>query len=249
MSSKQIFVISVDDSGIFHTSNDFFVYAGLVFLSERSSNHFEKKYKSITDSIRKKRIYMKHKELKASNLKQVDRNRLVKLINKENDTFGIIVHNNRISNKHFLNQITRSKYKNYIFKIIIKNLLNELINDKKLDPYEPLKLIVYRDFDFDLDIKKSEYDKTNSLEQILKDDFCYGILSDSINKKKNNSKKSKQYKPILFNDFEIIINMVDSKTNFLIQGADFIANSIWRYANEKNFVQNKRDVNLILTVP
>lgn len=231
MKEEQIIYISLDDSGKLNSKEKYLVYAGLFFTDKKELEHFKALYKNIRNEIIKKDIYINIDELKGHTLKSKDRLRLLRFVHKYN-TAGLIVNNSEIQKQDILySKDAKGRYRDYVIKLLIKDIIISLIKNNKIDPNKPVALIINMD---------QESAKTNgkyTLSEGIYEELIKGIINYNYGFKTN---------PILFNKLVIKIYMQNSKDSIIIQASDIIANNIWRNAINGNKITN---INIIRFFP
>lgn len=125
----------------------------------------------------------------------------------------------------------KGRYRDYVIKLLIKDIIISLIKNNKIDPNKPVALIINMD---------QESAKTNgkyTLSEGIYEELIKGIINYNYGFKTN---------PILFNKLVIKIYMQNSKDSIIIQASDIIANNIWRNAINGNKITN---INIIRFFP
>ena len=219
MKNEQIIYISLDDSGKLNNNEKYLVYAGLFFTSKKELEKFKAIYKTIRNQIAKKKVYKNVDELKGFTLKNKDRLRLLRFIYKY-CLAGLIVDNSQITKQDILfSKDARGRYRDYVIKLLIKDIVIELINNKKINPYKPVVLIINMD---------QESAKTNGrykLDEGIYEELVKGIINFNYGFKTT---------PILFSSLVVKIYTQNSKDSIIIQASDIIANNIWRTLMSNN---------------
>ncbi len=213
MTNEQIIYISLDDSGKLNNNEKYLVYAGLFFTDKKELEKFKAIYKTIRNQISKKKQYKDIDELKGFTLESKDRLRLLRFIYKYS-TAGLIVDNSQITKQDILiSKDARGRYRDYIIKLLVKDIVIDLINNKKINPYQPVSLIINMD---------QESAKTNGryrLDEGIYEELVKGIINFNYGFKTT---------PILFSSLIVKIYTQNSKDSIIIQASDIIANNIWR---------------------
>lgn len=213
MEKEQLLYVSLDDSGKLNKKEKYLVYAGLFFTNKKELERFKAVYKSIRNNIAKKDIYQNIDELKGHTLESKDRLRLLRYIYKFN-TAGLIVDNSQITKKDILiSKNTKGRYRDYVIKLLIKDIIIHLIKEGKLNPHKKLTLIINMDQESSKTNGKYKLDE-GIYEELIKGIINYNYGFTSI--------------PILFNELTIKIYSQNSKDSIIIQASDLIANNIWR---------------------
>lgn len=213
MEKEQLLYVSLDDSGKLNKKEKYLVYAGLFFTNKKELERFKAVYKSIRNNIAKKDIYQNIDELKGHTLESKDRLRLLRYIYKFN-TAGLIVDNSQITKKDILiSKNVKGRYRDYVIKLLIKDIIIHLIKEGKLNPHKKLTLIINMDQESSKTNGKYKLDE-GIYEELIKGIINYNYGFTSI--------------PILFNELTIKIYSQNSKDSIIIQASDLIANNIWR---------------------
>lgn len=211
--NEQILYISLDDSGKLNYKERYLVYAGLFFTNKKELEKFKIQYKKIRDEIAKKECYKNIDELKGHTLKSKDRLRLLRFIYKYS-TAGLIVDNTLIAKQDILiSKDSKGRYRDYILKLLIKDIIIELIKENKINPYSPLILIV------NMDQETSKSNGRYKLSEGIYEELVKGIINYNYGFKTV---------PVLYNDLVIKIHSQNSKDSIIIQASDLVANNIWR---------------------
>lgn len=211
--TEQIVYISLDDSGKLNNNEKYLVYAGLFFTDKKELERFKAIYKKIRNEIAKKEEYSNVEELKGYTLKSKDRLRILRFVHKYS-TAGLIVNNSQIEKQDILySKDAKGRYRDYVIKLLIKEIIIDLITKKVIDPYRPVTLIVNMD---------QESAKTNGrykLDEGIYEELVKGIINFNYGFK---------IAPILFGGLNVNIYAQNSKDSIIIQASDIIANNIWR---------------------
>ena len=213
INKEQILYISLDDSGKLNNREKYLVYAGLFFTDKKELERFKALYKNIRNTISKKDIYKDVEELKGHTLQSKDRLRLLRFIHRYS-TAGLVVNNSQIQKQDILfSKNAKGRYRDYVIKLLIKDIIIDLITDKKIDPYKPVILIINMD---------QESAKTNGrykLDEGIYEELVKGIINYNYGFKTT---------PILFSNLSVKIYSQNSKDSIIIQASDIVANNIWR---------------------
>ena len=206
--------INIDDSGVLHSNERCCVYGGIVFTSKIDQENFGRKYKNILNKIKCKYCHSDiikcvHKcpEIKDTNIKMQHKRWIWNLIKKET-CFAVIIDNKKVNSSIMNNKDSRGRYRDYTQRRIIKNILDKLIKDEKINPNLPVKLIIRID---------QQATSTNTNREFIKDiekELTVGII---------NLEYNKIHKPILFSKLSINLMYVLSHKHIAIQASDFIA--------------------------
>ncbi|MDY2987982.1 MAG: DUF3800 domain-containing protein [Peptoniphilus sp.] len=229
---QEIFIF-VDDSGTLHknSNNDYFIYAGYLFLDKDKKEDAKRQYKSLNRRIANE--LQRNDELKGCNLTPKHKRALFNVMRNEY-SFHVAVKISNIYTYILENKKSIVRYKDYIIKRILKYSINELIKKEKINPYEDLKINI--GIDEQLTSTNGFYTLKDSVYEELKTgitNYDYGTF----------------HKPIVFGELEVCVYYCDSKSNYLIQASDILANRI--FVSYRDNRQNLRKINrhFILTLP
>ena len=214
MKNQELFIL-IDDSGKLNMNETSSIYGGLFFYSSNDYMNFINKYKSIIDSIKckycnknKENCNKKCIEIKGTTrIKNEHKRRIFNLLKQQNN-FGVFINNNKVYENIMNDKSARGRFTDYAQKRIIKEIVLYAINQKKIDVNKPLFLY----------IKTDEYTSKSNGYYNLKDSIYEELVNGIIN-----YDYSVTHKPILNNKLTIKYTMYDSKYNFGIQSADFMA--------------------------
>jgi len=206
--------INMDDSGILHLNDKCCIYGGIVFTSKIEQENFGRKYKSILNRIKCKYCPTNISkcshicpEIKDTNIKPQHKRRLWNLIKKET-CFAVIINNNKVNTSIMNNKNSRGRYRDYAQRIIIKRIIDNLIKNKKINPYLPIKLIIR------IDQQATSTDTNREFIKDIEKELKIGITNFEYNI---------THKPIIFSKLQIDLKYVLSHKHIPIQASDFIA--------------------------
>lgn len=213
---QQIY-INMDDSGVLHRNEEYCVYGGVVFVGKEAKDKFMRKYKSILNGIKcdycpsdKNKCHHKCPEIKHSNIRPYHKRRLYNLIKKE-ITYAVVITNAKVSNDIMNHKNSRGRFRDYSQRRIIKNVIQYLINQKQIDPYSPIELIIRID---------QQGTSTNTNRAFVYD--IYHELTDGI----YNASYDLVYPKIIYSKLSIDLTYVVSNNHVCIQASDLIAGKI-----------------------
>ncbi len=226
--TNPIIYLTIDDSGQLSKRDNIMTFGGLIFLDSLKINTFLNDYKNIINSLKRK--YPKYQELKHSNLKYKDTKKLINLINNYL-TFAVIIDNNKIYKSILKNPKSKGRYLDYAIKMIVKKIIKELINDNIINPYFNLIIKIY--------IDESTF-KSNGYYNLK--DSIYEELKNGMHNIKNNT----NFSNLIYGNLEVLINYVDSYSNYLIQASDIVAGFVRKSYIQKNNLDN---INYLIYLP
>ncbi|MER2111151.1 MAG: DUF3800 domain-containing protein [Solibacillus isronensis] len=222
--------IYIDDSGVFHKNNKYFVYAGYVFLSASEKEVAKRKYKKLVTQIKKAENI--EGELKGCNLPRKHKRALFNVF-KEYESFFVVVTNEDVRESIMEVPKSRHRFKDYVLKRIIKEKVKYFIRNNKIDPYKPLRINMC--VDQQLTASDGYYDlKSSIIEELVT-----GV---------SNFNYQMTFNPILFGGLEINLTFCDSSSNYLIQASDIFANRVHAslVLNKPDLRRKKNNTNLYL---
>lgn len=222
--------INLDDSGKLTRKEKVSVYAGLVFLSKKEKDKFITQYRKIINEIkcnycRKKECDKKCIEIKNTNIEPKHKRRIMNYI-KSYYTVALITNNDRVYDHIINNKASKGRYIDYTIRRLIKSVVEDLIKDKKIDPYKNVRLII------NIDEQSTKSNGYYNLKDGLTEELLHGI---------SNFNYDAVYKRILFKKLEIVLSYQDSGKSYLVQAADLLAGTVRRRTKEN--IETKRNIN------
>lgn len=223
--------IFIDDSGVFHSNHNFFVYAGFCFISDEDKLSAKKRYRSLNTKI--KNANSIEGELKASNIDRKHKNALFKVLRNE-ISFSVMVDLSRVQSHVMLNKKSRQRFKDYALKRVVKNLFKKLLNQGLIDKGENIELFV------NIDQQGFATNGLYGLGDGILEELKYGIT---------NFNYGTFYPPILEGEFKVHTKSCVSENDYLIQAADILANRIWASYEKRIFELRDIPNHTFLTLP
>jgi len=239
---EQTIYINIDDSGKLVNSEKVAIYGGLVFVSKKDKDKFITQYRSIIKNIKCK--YCKNNieicnsnycpEIKHNMLKPKHNRQLMNYIKKYCILCCII--DNKNINSHIKNDTaTRGRFLDFSLKLLIKETLKGLIEDKIINHNLSTRIVL------NIDEQTTKTNGYYNLKDAIIEEIKYGI---------HNYNYSITNTPILNNYLDVKICYQKSEKSYLIQAADLIAGTIRReflnniddrikFINKINFVNYK----------
>lgn len=216
---NQVIYINLDDSGKLTRKEKISVYGGIVFLSKDERDRFIVQYRSINKDIKckycnkqKDSCYKKCPEIKNTNIESSDKRRIMNYISKYY-TVALVVENDKVYDYVMNSKASRGRYIDYALRLLIKNIVEELIKIGKINPNTPLKIVL------NIDEQTTKSNGYYNLKDGIYEELIHGIYNYNYNKKFN---------PILNSSLELDISYQDSGRSYAVQGADLIAGTIRR---------------------
>lgn len=242
MGNNVTIYISLDDSGTLCKSESCVCFAGLVFLNIRAKDTFVRKYKKIYNRIKcsycndvKESCLNNCVEIKNYNIRPEDKRQFMNIISKE-ICYTVVIENNKIYNSILQDVDSRGRFTDYAKKRIIKQICSYLIDESLIDPSDNVYLVL--SFDESITRSNGYYALKDGLIEELKHgvyNFDYGTF----------------HKPILVNLVGINLTYFDSKKNYSVQAADFVAGTVRKefIIDNENYINNINFVNILLKLP
>lgn len=226
-----IFVYS-DESGVLDkVHNSTFVFGGLLFLSKEDKDIACRKYINAENVVRTSGKHCKTEEIKAATITPKEKGKLFRSLNGFYK-FGVVVNQARVRDSIMSNKKSKQRYLDYVFKIGVKRLLQQLISDGVIDPDTVENMYFF------VDEHTTATNGVYELRETLEEEFKYGI---------HNLNFSMFYPPLFPKMQAVHLQYCNSKTVTLIRAADIIANHLYHDALcEKTFDPFDADGNRLL---
>nr|WP_263313964.1 DUF3800 domain-containing protein [Mammaliicoccus sp. Marseille-Q6498] len=220
-----IYVYS-DESGVFDKFHEqFFIFGGLIFLDEYNRDSEHRKYINVESSLREHNKLYKCGELKASRLSNKDKGKVFRSLNKC-IKFGVVIHLSMLGDNIFNYKKSKQRYLDYAFKIGLKRVLEDLINQEFIMKNDVNGIHVF--CDEHTTATNGKYELREALEQ----EFKCGTFNWNFNK----------FFPPLFPELDFVnVAFCNSNKKPLIRAADIVANRIYFHSKNQKLddIQNK----------
>lgn len=214
--------IFIDDSGVFHSNHNYFVYAGFCFISDEDKISAKKRYRSLNTKIKKAKAI--DRELKASNIERKHKNALFKVL-KDEISFSVSVKLSSVQSSVMMNKKSRQRFKDYAIKRVVKNLFKKLIEQGLISKTDDIELFV------NIDQQGFATNGLYGLGDGILEELKYGIT---------NFNYGTFYPPILEGKFIVHTKSCVSENDYLIQAADILANRVWNSYEQQ--ISELRDI-------
>lgn len=226
-----IFVYS-DESGVLDKAhNRVFVFGGLVFLSKEDKDVACRKYIHAEKAIRAAGGHEQTKEIKAATISPTEKRKLFRSLNGFYK-FGVVVDQPRVRDSIMANKKSKQRYLDYVFKIGVKRLLQQLIADGIINPDNVENMYFY------VDEHTTATNGIYELRETLEEEFKYGI---------HNLNFSTFYPPLFPKMQSVQLKYCSSEAVTLIRAADIIANRLYyEVLQGNNFEPFSADDNKLL---
>ncbi|WP_342267121.1 DUF3800 domain-containing protein [Spiroplasma endosymbiont of Villa modesta] len=228
--------IFIDDSGNIELSDEskYFIYAGLLFQHKKDIEEFRINFEKTLISL-----FGNNKEVKGSD--RISKEKRIKInnciINSNCKLFCVIVEKN---SSYMLKNIEKQ------FKILSDNInknkkAKRIIKKIRKNEYGRQKTYFIGQL-ITLIKKKNIYNKNAKINIISDKEYLYYSKFETMDKY---LKYGQKY--LSFFDYEFNFKMEDSKKDYCLQGADFVAYSIGRAYNEEdkeffNYIDNLKHI-------
>lgn len=217
-----IFIYS-DESGVLDKyHNDFFVFGGLIFLSQDDRDVWSRKYMAAEKVVRKSEKMNAKAEVKATTISNKSKSKLYRSLN-QTEKFGVVVKQKKLLDSLFKNKKGKQRYLDWVYKMSVKTKLLELIRNGKIvaDNVTSIQFFV----DEHTTATNGIYELQESLEQ----EFKYGTyICDWM-----------IFRPPIFPNLQFVkVKYCNSSTKTLVRAADIVANHIYREARKNSGVVN-----------
>lgn len=207
-----IYVYS-DESGVFDKEhNDVYVFGGVILLGKEAKDICGRKYLHVENTLRNR--YKDTEELKANILSNRDKGKMYRSLNQEYK-FAAIVDEKRINENIFAEKKSKQRYLDYVYKLALKNALNQMMDFNIFSKGDVERIIV--NYDEHTTATNGRYELREALLQELKigtfnyDYQCF-------------------FPPLLDTLLDVQTNICDSKNVTLVRAADIIANCVYHSA-------------------
>ena len=207
--------IYMDDSGKLSNYEKCCCYGGIVFLNKKDKDKFITQYRQIVKQIKcsecnkdKNNCDNICPEIKNSKIKSASNKRWIMNYIKKYSMFCCIINNSRVKDYIMESKSSKGRYLDYAQKMLVKKIFLDLIREGKINSSKPVKLIMY------IDEQTTKSNGYYNLKESIKEEFLHGII---------NYNYGVTHEAILHSDFIIDIHYVDSKKNYVVQAADFVA--------------------------
>lgn len=210
-----------DESGVFDKNhNNFFVFAGVIFSDPNNIKDSEKSYQNTENKIKKKLALNNNFELKATMLNFNQKRKLLRSI-KNNFNFVVLINQEEIYDRIFIDKKTKQRYLDYAYKIGIKKALLNLAKNKVIDLNNVDYLKIF------CDEHTTATNAIHDLQTSIFREFKIGIEKFEYNL---------ITPPLLPNLKNVNVAYLNSKSKILIRYADILANTTFNiYRSTKNF--------------
>lgn len=215
----QTIYINIDDSGKLTKNEKIAVYGGIVFLSKQEKDKFITQYKSIVSDIKchyckegKSVCLHRCPELKSNNLLPSHNRRLFNYM-KHYFVISCVIENQKVYGPIIQDKASKGRFLDYALRRLIKDTVKKLVEEKKIDPYLPVSLVI------NIDEQTTKSNGYYDLKEGIREELLHGI---------SNYDYGTFHPPILFHTLTISLKYQKSDKSYVIQAADLIAGRVRR---------------------
>lgn len=219
-----------DESGVFDKEHEqYFVFAGVILLSEDERQGWIRRYEAAERVIKARHGNIPNFEAKATRISNKEKGKLFRSLNNC-WKFAVIVSQNKVNDSIFKNKKHKQRYLDYVYKIALKKAFKDLIDKNLVNPLDVQKIYVYPDEH--TTATSGRYELHESLEK----EFKIGMFSSDFT----------SFFPPLFPKLkELQVQYCNSANKPLVRASDIIANRIYYDINNDKIDEIKSIPNLI----
>lgn len=226
--------VYADESGVFdNIHNDIFVFGGIILLGSNDKEIWSRKYSHKETQIRQNGSYLDEYELKATNIKIKERDKLYKVLN-QCYKFGVVVNQKCVNYNIYKDKKSKQRYLDYAFKIGIKRAFEQLIKSGVINKSKVERIFFY------IDEHSTATNGCYELRESLEQEFKIGT---------NNFDYNKYFPPIFTGLKELNLQYCNSKSKILIRAADITANRVFYFARSGKAIPDLGDKLIITNLP
>lgn len=223
----------LDDSGQLHINypeGDYFVYGGLL-VKEKDFHGINKSYRNLIKNVKGEKGIKD--ELKTSNMDVSTRRRLLKMLSKYScEQVFVTVKVPSLKRLNFENKRDVARFKNYM----IRRLVDKLITTRKISPQ-------CNSIELHIDNQNVAHSAKDSLEGHL-----YNFFNEENYYLVHHAFETTSFKT------KFKVHFKDSETNYLIQAADLLANTMFNYLHgnqnvKKGIIKTFKSERTIINLP
>lgn len=210
--------IYLDDSGHLHRNEKcgWFVYAGYIFAGAEEKENAKRQYINANKKI--KAATGRSDELKAYGLDPAHKRALYTVL-REYHSLAVAVNISRVRDHILDDKHSICRFKDYAIKRIVKNSVKDLIGVGTISATENTR--IYLSIDEQLTATNGYYGLQGSIYEELK----HGIM---------NHDYGVYHQPVFGGQLIVNVEYCESKSNYLVQASDILANRIWSsFRNER----------------
>lgn len=188
-------------------------------MGTQEKDKWSRKYSNAEKTMREKLSLNHSIELKASNIPNDLKGKLFRSLNHCHK-FAAIIEQKNVLERIFDSKKDKQRYLDYVYKIVVKKALEDLLSKKIIIEADIDRLYFY--VDEHTTATNGKYELREGLEQELKNGTY-------------NREYSKFFPPIFPSISDINLQFCNSKSKILIRSADIVANRIYYLARTKQY--------------
>lgn len=228
MMAMDIWVYS-DESGVFDKNHEeFFVFAGVILLSDDERQSWIRKYRVAENVVKMRHSDQRSFEAKATNITNKEKGKLFRSLNKCYK-FATIIELKKVNTSIFGDKKHKQRYLDYAYKIALKTAFKQLICNGLIDPKDVQMIYVFPDEHTTATSGRYE------LHEALEREFKIGTF---------NMDYSVFFPPLFPGMKGLQVQYCNSVNKPLVRASDIIANRIYRDINDGNLSKIQRIPNL-----
>jgi hypothetical protein len=231
---KNIYVF-IDDSGVLKKNHlqKYFIYAGLVFLSESELSAAYSRYSMAKETMQLKLNLDHNSEIKGINLNTEKDSKFMFSTYERVESFALAVENDNLPDYVDFDSKSRQRFKDYLLRTVIKLKIESMIADGSIKSDEDIRIIIR------VDEQNSSMNGIYSLAEGIKDEFSFGI---------SNFNYGSIHNPVFKSVVEVTSKFLTSENNLMIQAADNLANRVWEsyFHDDEKLRKKRRHLNIKL---
>lgn len=214
-----IYVYS-DESGVLDKlHNDYYIFGGLLFISEEDRDTYSRKFIAAEKNVRISESIAQNIEVKACNIKPKSKNKLYRSV-ADAERFGVVISQKKLTNDAlFSNKKTKQRYLDWAYKMAVRKKFEKMIAEGIIIPEE------VESISFLVDEHSTATNGWYELRESLEKEFKIGMW---------NFDYMTFHKPLFPNIKSVNLQYCNSSKKTLVRAADIVANHIFFYANKNN---------------
>ena len=227
-----ILYIYSDESGVFDQAhNDIFVFGGIICLGQEAHDTLIRQYTRAEDCIRQAGSY-KDREIKASLIKNKDKGKLFRSLNRAYK-FAIIIRQRRLLKRIFTRKKDKQRYLDYAYIRGVQEALEAMLAEGLIRDGSIESILFFID---------EHSTATNGLYELQEG------LENALQTCTYNYNWTKAYPPVFTGLDHVQVEFCNSKSKYLVRAADIVANRVYSLAFRGEMAHIKKIDNLYLYI-
>lgn len=205
-----------DESGVFDKKHEqYFVFAGVVFLSDDERQSWIRKYRTAEKVIIKRHGNKPNFEAKATKITNVEKGKLFRGLNNCRK-FATIIELEKVKPQIYSDKKHKQRYLDYAYKMALKASFRQMISQTLINPSDVEKIFVFPDEHTTATSGRYE------LHEALEKEFKIGTF---------NMDYSRFFPPLFPKLKGLQVQYCNSANKPLVRASDIIANRIYHDVN------------------